>query len=516
MACGGPLATLVFLLACFHVAGSSLGFSVWPVGEARNWLAILQDGPGTAAPKIFWAIDGRNPLSPWWYVAARPIFDHLPQAFLLMQIAMSGLLGLSTYLLVYELSDRGNRRIAIAAGILTSLFIANIRLDGIHWNFVGATAATVLCIWTYLRYANCSSPGRTLWYGLSICLWLLAIGTYTIQSGAIIAVFLLAVMMPARDWRAKLATAVGDTVPYGIVIILFVLIWKTSEPGGITTTPLSPSAQGVLASISEGIWHSSYGVLWSWASSLSFFQLIVFFAVPALAAMSAICFTPRDSQTHSFNLQTVIKMGLVAVSVVMPTIALEGSGTMWGPGTRWPMVMQFWTPMFFLVVLSALTLLVNKEALRTSIWVGGISVMAGCSGAAFAGMNLNQVYLTATDRQYFAALTHIINDEIQEGRRFPRHYVIKIDPGVSAPSDYVSVPYSKTALPAADVGYSNLLPNGAGLPVKVESGVVTTISNAGSKSHPLPSVSFLSWDGQSMRQITPNDNELEDYPLNNK
>ncbi len=62
-------------LGMLQLAGLPIGFSVWPMGEDRNWLRFMQDGPGLSMMHEFWAMNDRNPLSPWWYWLFRwPIY----------------------------------------------------------------------------------------------------------------------------------------------------------------------------------------------------------------------------------------------------------------------------------------------------------------------------------------------------------------------------------------------------------------------------------------------------------
>ena len=42
---------------------------------------------------------------------------------------------------------------------------------------------------------------------------------------------------------------------------------------------------------------------------------------------------------------------LVAACIAAPTIVLEATSDLWTPGTRWPMLMQFWSPFLFCSVL---------------------------------------------------------------------------------------------------------------------------------------------------------------------
>ena len=54
--------------------GCGTGLTIWPMGEDRNWIALLKLPSAGETARGLWAIDHRNPLSPWWYIAfKRPI-----------------------------------------------------------------------------------------------------------------------------------------------------------------------------------------------------------------------------------------------------------------------------------------------------------------------------------------------------------------------------------------------------------------------------------------------------------
>ena len=88
-------ATLVALIGALGVLGFGAGLDISPIGEDYTWIDMLRRGDGTDAARLFWAIDHRNPLSPWWYIAARNIilnFDYKYHycSFLLLD-SLSGL-----------------------------------------------------------------------------------------------------------------------------------------------------------------------------------------------------------------------------------------------------------------------------------------------------------------------------------------------------------------------------------------------------------------------------------------
>ena len=67
---GAAWSILIATMLALQMFGFNFGFDVWPTGEFRNWIDILQGEPGFGAAKAFWALDHRNVLSAWWYIAA--------------------------------------------------------------------------------------------------------------------------------------------------------------------------------------------------------------------------------------------------------------------------------------------------------------------------------------------------------------------------------------------------------------------------------------------------------------
>ena len=134
-------AALIATMLVLQALGLDFGFDLWPIGEFRNWLEFLQDGPGYNAAKLFWALDHRNALSPWWYLAARPLIEAVPAAPLVLHLLIGLFVGIAAYLLMAELTS--SRSFALSVGILSSLFIPNVYRDEVIWNFVGALGCYV-------------------------------------------------------------------------------------------------------------------------------------------------------------------------------------------------------------------------------------------------------------------------------------------------------------------------------------------------------------------------------------
>ena len=84
---------LIATMLVLQALGLDFGFDLWPIGEFRNWLEFLQDGRGSNAAKLFWTVDHRNALSPWWYLAARPLIEAVPAAPLVLHLLIGLFVG---------------------------------------------------------------------------------------------------------------------------------------------------------------------------------------------------------------------------------------------------------------------------------------------------------------------------------------------------------------------------------------------------------------------------------------
>src|SRR3954466_15896713 len=143
---------LIITMLALQALGFDFGFNIWPIGEFRNWLEFLQNGPGYGAAKLFWAVDHRNALSPWWYLAARPLIDAIPAAPLILHLLVGLFVGIAAYLMLAELTS--SRALALSVGVLSALFIPNVYRDEVIWNFVGALGFTLLSVWLFAVFCK--------------------------------------------------------------------------------------------------------------------------------------------------------------------------------------------------------------------------------------------------------------------------------------------------------------------------------------------------------------------------
>ena len=341
----GLIATMLVLQAL----GFDFGFDLWPIGEFRNWLEFLQEGPGYNAAKLFWAVDHRNALSPWWYLAARPLIEAVPAAPLILHLLIGLFVGIAAYLLMAELTS--SRSFAVSVGILSSLFIPNVYRDEVIWNFVGALGCTLVCIWLFAMF--CRDRRQTGYLAASYLAWFVAIATYTIQTGAMGGVFFVSLRqrLATASWPRAVFGAALDTLPYAGLLALYVMIWLTTSPVGVPSAfRLQFSLVALAQSMAFGVWNDHYHFFWIWLTSADSRLMFVIFAL-LVAAMLVLLRRVRFGASEQPTLTSLGFALLVAACIAGPTIVLEATSDLWTPGTRWPMLMQFWSPFLFCAVL---------------------------------------------------------------------------------------------------------------------------------------------------------------------
>jgi hypothetical protein len=98
--------------------GYTAGFDIFPIGEDHNWIDCYNGGLAAAA-RLMWALDNRNPLSPWWYIAARKIILNYHIGLFGLRYAIGLLHALSAYCMVITVAGGQSRAFALGLSILT-------------------------------------------------------------------------------------------------------------------------------------------------------------------------------------------------------------------------------------------------------------------------------------------------------------------------------------------------------------------------------------------------------------
>ena len=435
---------LIATMLVLQALGLDFGFDLWPIGEFRNWLVFLQDGPGYNAAKLFWALDHRNALSPWWYLAARPLIEAVPAAPLVLHLLIGLFVGIAAYLLMAELTS--SRPFALSVGILSSLFLPNVYRDEVIWNFVGALGFTLVCIWLFARF--CRDREKNGYLAASYIAWFVAIATYTIQIGALGGIFFVALRqrLATASWARAVFGAALDTLPYVGLLALYVMIWLTTSPVGVPSAfRLQFSFVALAQSMAFGVWNDHYHFFWIWLTSADSRLMFVIFAL----LVAVLLLLLRRVRLGVFDKPTLKSLGfalLVAACIAAPTIVLEATSDLWTPGTRWPMLMQFWSPFLFSLVLFFTFSAVSKR-LWVPVWRAVMSCAAAFVILLVLGFNRTQVIHVRQERAFFSELQSVVTRDRLSGAKFPRRYMIKLtEPAPFLPVVQLADPYAHTIL----------------------------------------------------------------------
>jgi len=381
----------VFLGILQLTTNTGVGLNVWPAGEDTSWLCLMEEKTGINLPKALWALDNRNPLSPWWYVVARPLLTaKCGYGFFIARRAVDLACALSILILIHQLGRGRHDFFAFSCALLSLLWNFGYRLDNILWVFLGALCLSLLSLWAYCKYVDTNrKKGRYL--ALSLIFYLLAIGTYTLQASAFLPVFVLALFRsPGRTWKACFVRALGDVSLFAAVFAIFFLIWiSTSGPWySMESCSISLVSKQFGQALHQLFWHESNntllrGLVTNWKVShllylgiggMGFFLLLLGRIAFGKSWTDPEHQGSKDAAPHGpVSLGSVIGYtAAVMFGISALTILVESISPVWFPGTRTPMLEQVLQPLLYTSVLFGITCLAARfrvlaQAVR---WVG--------------------------------------------------------------------------------------------------------------------------------------------------
>jgi hypothetical protein len=351
------------ILGALQVVGAGFGYHVWPLGEDRGWIGFLQESQGSRMTRLFWSVNDRNPLSPWWYLAVSPLIMGSDSGLYLVRKLIDPLLAISAFLLFDRLTSGRARSFALTAALVVLLWNFSRYVEQITWNFLGALALSLICVWAYLAYVQ-SGRRRVEYFLLSLLSWFGAFATYTLQSGAILAIALLAFIqapIPGNEstWsasRRRMWAAVRDVWPYAVLFVLFLMIWTTTASEASRPAyrlELGLVGRQLFSSLENALWHGDFAQFGAWMTSA--FPGIEWAAIIAVSgiAMTAVLrmldlrFSSGTSESEIEWRGPLLCLAVTAC-LIAPTIAVEALSSVWFPGTRTPMVQQVWSPTLYL------------------------------------------------------------------------------------------------------------------------------------------------------------------------
>jgi hypothetical protein len=487
------------LFAALRRLGFPLGLRIIPTGEDYNWLRFLMMPTAGDRLYAFWIFDWRNPLSPWWYEAARSLYTGPPNGPYLTRLLMGPVLGTASYAMVMAATAGRSRALAVAAGVLSAGWTFNAYVDQIYWNMLGGLSCSMLCIACHAAWLR---GGRmvTAWHGVSLLFWFAAFTTYAFQSGAILGLALLSVLHPP-DAKVRLLRrfrrAAADMVPYVGLFLLFQLIWITvRHPGIAQMFALSPEgvAGRAVRSLWTGVWPGAYLHYADLASrALGPWLPPIAIGVGVMAG-AAIWWRSRNAEPVEFRDGLLVVALALALSA--PTVLLEATSAIWTLGTRWRMLDQGIKPLLWLgggaAVLALLPFRWRRAGLA-AVSGGLVAILVTLS----LGHNVGQTTMSAQERSLREGVSSVV-----EGVSGPVTLIVLVEPGVrSGISDVVSAPMQRVWFPGRDVGLRILQPRGLDAysdqfwyPVRVGDDRVVNARVFGGEA-PIGAVRVLRFDG---------------------
>jgi hypothetical protein len=422
------------LLLVLQALGFGVGFNVHPLGEDRNMIRLMANYPGLELHHQFWTtLETRNPLAPWWYQAFSPLIFLLPEGLYLLRKLVDLFLAASVYLLVNQISRGRLPKLAFACGILVLFWNFSAYLEQILWIPLTALAFSILSVYFYCRYLD-SGRAKADDFVISLLLFFIALGIYTIQCGVPVAAFLLGLFRRQETTGGRrLSSAVGgaikDTAFFSILLVLFIQFWiTTSVPmGGFFHS--GPFLNRFLRSISNLVWHkdtsdlirslTQHWPIWLVAASVCvsaalFYWLFVVFARKVAGPPAG------GSSVTGLDLALVLA---VFCALVTPTVLLESITAVWSPGSRSLMVQQGFQPVLYLSILFLLTEYLFRRTGRGVEYLRNAGIALLCAFAAVIGLEYNR---QLSEQTMFERKLETGLKEILPALGKPTHFVVKM------------------------------------------------------------------------------------------
>ena len=462
---GGAWFSLLLSFVVLGRLGYGTGLQVATMGEDQNWVALLNLAKASETAQSFWKIDGRNPLSPWFYIAVRPIILHFGSGLALVQQVVSLLLGVATYALLTLLLGRNGRLFAVTASTIVAVNQANAYFDHIIWNFQLALCFSILSVASYILFLRTKRQG-ILYFSLALCCWCLAFQTYTLQSGAIVAIascqlfYLGAVAWKARYAYRELSVALitrrfpvlFDLLPFALTYVLFLLVWITTSPGG-GAIPYAFSFKRFLASLQAGMLHED--VLLFYKVALISPSVIAYACVAVgLACVIMLLIAKFSSETKEVAPIRYGAVVAIVLSLALPTILIEAGGAAWPPGSRWRMIYEFTTPVMMLCI-AGLVLSVFRPRLRRILTLFFSFILLSISLVFSLVYNERQLALTRSEAMVRKSMSEAISERrtIEDDLK-PLFFILELDDSFEwLASESLRSVYMRTWFPGRNVEY---------------------------------------------------------------
>ena len=383
--------------------------------------AIQQPNAGSAA-SLAWQLNDRNPLSPWCYIVFRKIILDFNSGLLFLRYTVGLALAIISYAFVLSIGGRRSRPFALGLGIVVAFFMANGYPEQVYWDREIALIFLLASVTLYARFVGDGHQNYPL-YALSLVASFLAFAMYTIQCGAILAVAYLAFTRPAGQWRLSSAARAAfiDALPYGLLFVLYMIIWRT-----VLRTPetygLQPDLAKLLLSLRYSLWHYD---LRNWVLTLLHgeFEPAYLFAACIVGAIAFGMTRAGSGRDEICPPRALFDAVCVAALIALPTVVVEATGSIWIPGSRWRMIYQFTTPLGYLAVAAGVTSLISRP-LKPWLWPASVGAMSGLAFLFSLGVNETGVKITRAERALRDAIASYSADNLRAGLKPPFQFIV--------------------------------------------------------------------------------------------
>ncbi|MDD0998597.1 hypothetical protein M5G20_22410 [Pseudomonas sp. TNT2022 ID1044] len=418
------LAVWLIYLAMFgllQILDTRVGFEIWPIGEDRNWIYLLKSGNPVQTFQEFWALDHRNPMAALWWILASPIIKLSDWGLHAIAQIVSPIVACITFVTLDRLGHKKHRLFSLMTGLVVLLWNFPARHDHVDRVMVIALAFTLLSIYFYTKFIDNQRVKRST-LAIAIACYLIALSTYTIQSGAIIAVVFIAFFRTPGPIKNRLKYTTLDSALFFSAFAIYTAIWiyfAGSNSG--FKIGLAELMSNAIISIKAFIYPPSVGQFLGLANAeFPSGQRAYWYTVAGI--FSAITVYGSTLASRQQALFPPIGWVLVLlISIGTPTIFVEAGNPTWGPGSRSIMVQQVWQPLFLVCLIFIVATIIRPQTVRTAVVT--TVLWALCTKIIFVAFAFNhsQTIITLYQRNLGVALR-----TLDEGQTKQVNYIIKV------------------------------------------------------------------------------------------
>jgi hypothetical protein len=283
-------------------------------------------------------------------------------------------------------------------------------------------------------------------------------------------------------------------------------VWRTTAATGITDAVVKPTLSLIGQSLLQGLWHNDYSFYRALQQQLDPRLVVGVLLVVTTLFIFVTSYADKAKVDDTIKVSDLMRVFLVGASLAAPTVIIEATSVWFPPGSRWVMLLQFWTPLMLLSVVAGLfAIWPSRRRLRVWAWRGVTGATVSAAVVLTLAYNQLQVRVSQVEQAFISELRKIALQDKQTGAEFPRHYLILVAPGAGVPSDWVSRAYTKTSMrDVGEVTYRHVLPAPvpAGYEIAFGPDNVRNPEFSRNGTAPYSRVAVLSWDGVMMARIT--------------